>query len=72
MLVKIGDISAAIIFNCTGSVSRECNLSPRGGHTHTHAHTHRHTDFADKSNFKKPGAHRPQAGAPGLKSLLDT
>ena len=24
-------------------------------HTHTHTHTHAHTDFAGKSNLKKPG-----------------
>ena len=35
--------------------------------THTHTHTHTHTltriqTFTDRSNLKKPGAHRPQAG----------
>ena len=37
----------------------------RGGYTHAHArvrtHTHTHTHistFADKADFKKPGAHR--------------
>jgi len=30
-----------------------------GGHTHTHKHTH----IMDNSNFKKPVAHRPLAGA---------
>ena len=34
-----------------------------GGHTHTHKHTHANTHtFADRSNSKKPGACRPQAG----------
>ena len=38
-------------------------------HTHTHAHTHTHTHtLTDESDYKKPGARRPQAGAPGLKS----
>ena len=43
-------------------------------HTHTHknTHTHRHTDTqayrcSHRNNFRKPGAHRPAVGAPGLK-----
>ena len=50
-----------------------------GGHTHSHAciythvhmhtyahintHTYTHTDDPHRINFKKPGAHRPQANA---------
>ena len=33
-----------------------------GRHTHTHTHTHI-LKFTDRSNSKKPGAHRPVAGA---------
>ena len=38
------------------------NVIYSGTHTNTHKHTHKHThtpstDVADKSNFKKPGAH---------------
>ena len=42
--------------------------SLRGGHTHTHTQTHMHT-FVDRSNSKKPGTRRPQACAPGLKTI---
>ena len=35
-----------------------------GVHAHTHMHTH---TFADKSDFKKPGARQLQ-GVPGLKT----
>ena len=54
--------------------------SPRGGHTHTHTdsqteaiirnqggHTHTYR-FKDRSNHKKPGAHRPHM--PGLKLIM--
>ena len=39
-------------------------------YTHTHAHTYAYTHrLLHESNFKKPGTHRPAAGAclPGLK-----
>ena len=36
------------------------------GHTHTHTYRSRHVN---QSNFKKPGAYRPVAGAPGLKII---
>ena len=39
--------------------------SLRGGYTDTHMHTNMHTDFADNSNFKKPGMCLLK-GAPGL------
>ena len=31
-------------------------------YANTHTHTHTHT-FVDRSNFKKPGAHRPVVGS---------
>ena len=53
---------------CTGSISCECNLWPRG-RTDTHTHAHTHTDFTDKSNFKKPGACRLNQRTPGLQGI---
>ena len=41
--------------------------SLRGGHTQTHIHVHIQT--STQNNFKKPGAHWPQAGTPGFKRL---
>ena len=54
-----------------GSISHITPLvihSLGGGHTHINTHTHTHTHinirtFADRSNYKKLGARRPQAGA---------
>ena len=41
-----------------------------GVDTHTHTHTHTHTLWRNESDFKKPSARRPAAGAPGLKIKL--
>ena len=40
-----------------------------GGHTHAHA---RLQTFADRSNFKKPGAPRPQKADPSAKPVNAT
>ena len=36
-----------------------------GAYTHTHTRIHLHIE----SDLKKPGAHRPVAGTPGLKTV---
>ena len=38
------------------------------GHRHTNTHTH--SNNPHRINFKKPVAHRPQAGTPGLTTDL--
>ena len=55
--------------------SISCHIMPLvinslgGGHTHTNTHTHTHAyRRLHRNNFKKPGARRPAAGAPGLKT----